>query len=61
MDDNLYIFVNTDKAVDDIKQFIANITKLNPLAFHVKVIDKIPQNESGKTQYVKLEQYYMES
>ena len=57
-DDNLYIFVSgTDKA-EEIRQYIIQKTGLNPVAINVVEIDKIPRNESGKTLYVELEQYY---
>lgn len=60
VDDHLYIFLTTpdeDKA-ETIKSFVANKTKLNPVAFNVIIIDSIPKNDSGKTLYKELAKYY---
>ena len=60
MDDKMYIFIScVDKFLEtQVKKFLSDKTGLNPVAFIVKQIEKIPKNESGKTLYVKLERYY---
>lgn len=57
-DDNMYVFVTDNSVVEDVKHFIAEKTKLNPAAFNVIKIDKIPKNDSGKTLYKELAKYY---
>lgn len=57
-DDNMYIFVTDESVIENVKRFISDITKLNPVAFHVIKIDEIPKNDSGKTLYKELKQYY---
>jgi acyl-coenzyme A synthetase/AMP-(fatty) acid ligase len=60
MDDKMYIFIScVDEFLEtQVKKFLSDKTGLNPAAFIVKQIEKIPKNESGKTLYVKLERYY---
>lgn len=58
IDDHMYIFVTDDKDTDLVREFVINKTKLNPVAFKVLAIDKIPQNDSGKTLYKDLIKYY---
>jgi acyl-coenzyme A synthetase/AMP-(fatty) acid ligase len=60
MDDKMYIFIScVDEFLETaVKKFLSDKTGLNPAAFVVKQIEKIPKNESGKTLYVKLERYY---
>lgn len=58
MDDHLYVFVTAAGQKEAVKDFLVRRTKLNPAAFHVIVIDKIPKNDSGKTLYQELEAYY---
>lgn len=58
VDDHLYIFVTEEEMAGPVKEFIVSKTKLNPAAFQVMVIDEIPKNESGKTQYKELAKYY---
>ena len=43
---------------EEVKQFVVNKTKLNPLAFKTIVIPEIPKNDSGKTLYKELAKYY---
>jgi acyl-coenzyme A synthetase/AMP-(fatty) acid ligase len=57
-DNEMAVFVTKIGIADEIKRFLAEKTKLNPVAFKVYEIDSIPKNESGKTQYIKLESYY---
>lgn len=60
MDDKMYIFIScVDEFLETrVKKFLSDKTGLNPVAFVVKQIEKIPKNESGKTLYLKLEKYY---
>lgn len=59
-DDRLYAFVTCDREEiqPEIRKFLAEKTGLNPKAFTIRYIEKIPKNEAGKTLYVKLEEYY---
>ncbi|MBC5689817.1 AMP-binding protein [Mediterraneibacter sp. NSJ-55] len=60
MDDSMYIFITEMSAAERIKEFVVKKTKLNAKAFHITVIDEIPQNDAGKTLYKELERYYEE-
>lgn len=57
-DDHMYIFITDAGRTEAVKEFLARRTKLNPAAFQVIAIDKIPKNDSGKTLYRELETYY---
>lgn len=56
-DDLMYIFVDNQTLVEQVRTFILEKTKLNPVAVRVRFIDRIPKSDSGKTRYVELEQY----
>ena len=58
LDDKMYIFITDETLCDEIKKFISDKTGLNVAAFKVKTIGEVPKNESGKTLYINLEQYY---
>lgn len=58
VDDSMYVFVTEETKKEEIIKFISHKTGLNPSAFKCKCIEKIPQNEAGKTLYVELEKYY---
>lgn len=58
IDDRLFIFAEDEALLTKMKHFLAEKTGLNQQAFETKCIDKIPHNESGKTLYKELEQYY---
>jgi acyl-coenzyme A synthetase/AMP-(fatty) acid ligase len=58
IDDKMYIFITNEKKSDEVKKFISDKTGLNQVAFKLKIVDKVPKNESGKTLYIKLEEYY---
>ena len=58
IDDHMYIFLTNEANADAIKTFASAKTGLNPAAFTIKIIDEIPKNDSGKTQYKGLERYY---
>lgn len=58
IDDNMYIFITNEKKSNDVKKFISDKTGLNQVAFKLKIVNEVPKNESGKTLYIKLEEYY---
>ncbi len=58
MDDKLYIFLTDAAQADEIRDYVAGKTKLNPAAFKTFVLPQIPKNEAGKTLYKELEKYY---
>lgn len=58
VDDHMYIFITDESMIEKIKEFVVQKTKLNAKAFHIMAIDKIPQNDAGKTLYKELEKYY---
>lgn len=60
LDDKLYVFVTIqeNRIIQAVKRFLAQKTGLNPTAFSVKAIDKLPKNEAGKTLYKNLEMFY---
>ena len=57
-DDHMYLFVTDESLAEDIRMFVAEKTKLNPVAFKSVVIDEIPKNDAGKTLYKELMKYY---
>ena len=58
VDDHLYIFITDPELSGKVREYASDITKLNPAAFSVVILDEIPKNDAGKTLYKKLEQYY---
>jgi acyl-coenzyme A synthetase/AMP-(fatty) acid ligase len=54
IDDKMIIFITQKDHIQDVKRFISTKTGINPKAFKVTVIDKIPKNSSGKTVYSQL-------
>lgn len=60
VDDHMYVFINDENKVDDVKTLLVNKTGLNHVAFKVKYIPDIPKNDSGKVLYKELEKYYKE-
>ncbi len=57
-DDELYVFVTNQALCPDIRKYLAEKTKINSIAFHVKFLAQIPKNEVGKTMYKELEKFY---
>ena len=57
-DDHLYVFITDPDYVESVKEYASGITKLNPVAFNIMVIDEIPKNDAGKTLYKELSKYY---
>lgn len=58
VDDHMYIFLTDEKMADEVRSYIIGKTGLNPAAFQTRIINEIPQNDSGKTQYMALSKYY---
>lgn len=58
IDDKMYIFITDAAYCDKVRDFMSEKSGLNSIAFKVKATEQIPKNESGKTLYVTLEQYY---
>lgn len=58
VDDHMYIFVTDEKNAEPVREFVISMTRLNPAAFKVMIIDSIPKNDSGKTLYQELAKYY---
>ena len=58
VDDHMYLFVTHQEEADPVKNFVVKKTRLNPAAFTVIVIEKIPRNDSGKPLYKELAKYY---
>ena len=54
----MYIFVTDESRTAEVKRFLAEKTRLNPAAFHVRYLAEISKNEVGKTLYAELEKYY---
>ena len=50
-DDLLGVFVVDKSIADNVQDFIFHMTDINRKLIKVSVIEKIPQNSSGKTQY----------
>lgn len=55
IDDHMVIFITDEKLLEDVKDYISNVTKLNLAAFKVKLIDSIPKNDAGKILYRELD------
>lgn len=58
LDDGLYIFITNESVVNDVRGYIAEVTKINLAAVFVKYIQNVPKNISGKNAYIELEQYF---
>ena len=57
VDDHMYVFLTDEKYKKEVKNLLASKTKLNPAAFHIKVIKAIPKNDAGKVLYRELDSY----
>jgi len=58
VDDHMYLFVTDDAKAEEVQTYVSNKTGLNSMAFKTIVLDKIPQNDAGKTLYKELEKYF---
>lgn len=59
-DDHMFIFLTKQENAEDVRNYVINMTKLNPAAFKCVIIDEIPKNDAGKTLYKELEKYYVQ-
>ena len=59
-DDHLYLFITNPDKAQEVKDFAARKTRLNPSAFKTVVLDEIPKNDSGKVLFRELEKYWKE-
>lgn len=57
VDDHITVFVTKDGLEKEIKDLLASKTGLNPIAFAVKVVEKIPVTPSGKIDYPLLQEW----
>ncbi len=57
-DDKMTVFITDESLLKYVKQYVANVTHLNPIAFSVKFIESIPKNDSGKVMYKSLENLF---
>jgi len=55
VDDKMSVYLTDYAIIQDVRKYISERTGLNVSAFEVKVIEKIPKNEAGKTLYSALE------
>jgi acyl-coenzyme A synthetase/AMP-(fatty) acid ligase len=53
-DDHMEIFITRQGMEKEVQCFIASKTGINPVAFNVIQLDRIPKNEAGKTMYTEL-------
>jgi acyl-coenzyme A synthetase/AMP-(fatty) acid ligase len=58
VDDHLYVFIVNESLKNNVLKFLTETTGLNTTAFQIVVLQTIPKNESGKTIYTMLSQYY---
>ena len=58
VDDKLYIFSTDEQKLPQMRQYLSKKTGLNSTAFRTVFLTQIPHNESGKTLYKELAQYY---
>lgn len=58
MDDKMYIFITSKEKQEKVRKYISEKTGLNPIAFKVEIVDRIPKNEAGKILYKELEKLY---
>lgn len=57
-DDKLYVFITDKTLCHEVKKFLVDKTKLNPVAFTVIYLSEIPKNDVGKIRYSNLESFY---
>lgn len=58
VDDHMYLFITDKSLAAAVKEFVVAKTGLNPAAFQTIVLEQIPKNDSGKTLYQELANYY---
>jgi long-chain acyl-CoA synthetase len=55
IDDKMDVYITEEGRENEVKNFLSKKTGINHSAFHVKHIESIPKNSSGKTIYTKFE------
>lgn len=55
-DDQMHVFLTQETAARQVKQYLAEQTKLHPSAFCVHVAAQIPKQDTGKINYRNLEE-----
>ncbi len=53
-DDNMLIYITNPNYLDTLRNYINSKTSIHPQGYVVKIIESIPKNETGKTEYSKL-------
>lgn len=56
VDDNMSVFITDSTKVDEVKTTLIEKTGINIRGFIIKVIDEIPTNANGKTDYIRLKE-----
>lgn len=59
-DDEMYFFITEESMQEEIRKFLSQKTGLHSSAFLVRIIPKIPRNDSGKVLYQELSKYMEE-
>ncbi len=54
-DRKMIIYITDGNRKEDIREYMANMTKIVKAAYEVREIQQIPKNEVGKILYGKLE------
>ena len=58
VDDHMFIFMNDESRLEEVKEFVVHKTGLNHAAFKMRYLPEIPKNDSGKVTYRELENYF---
>ena len=54
-DDEMTVYITIERRVEEVKKFLADITKLNIKAFRIRYIREIPRSNAGKIRYSALQ------
>ena len=55
VDDSMDIFITDAELLGPVREFVAERTRINTVAFRVRFIESIPRNSAGKIMYSELE------
>lgn len=58
IDDNMFVFISDKVLQPEVSRLLSEKTGLNRAAFNIVALGSIPKNDSGKTLYSQLQQYY---
>ena len=53
-DDNIVVYITDSSKIESVHREVSAFLQKHPSAINVRVIDKLPRNESGKLEYAKL-------